>query len=268
MLPNPSSRGRARGIVAAALCVTVLALAGCSHRKLAQSGPVALYKQAKHQLDDYNYDGAIKLYERLTAVYPFSSQAHQAQLDLIYAYYRADETDSAADAIKTFIQQNPANPRVDYAYYMKGLIYFPKQANPVERLFGAHLSQRPPHNVRKSFTAFRTVVTQYPHSAYAFDARKRMIYLRDRLASYNADVARYYLTRGAYVAAVRRTDLILENYQGAPATKDALAIMIVSYDRLGLKPLAAQARRVYAANFHGEVTQVAAAVQQHWWHFW
>ena len=257
-----------RGIVAAALCVAVFALVGCSHRKLAQAGPVALYKQAKHALDEYDYSAAIKRYERLTAVYPFSAQAHQAQIDLIYAYYRAGETDSAVDAINTFIRQNPASPRVDYAYYMEGLVYFPKQANPLERLFGAHLSKRPPHDIVKSFAAFRTVVTQYPHSAYAYDARQRMIYLRDRLASYNAYVARYYLRRGAYVAAVRRADLVLENYAGAPAAKDALAIMIISYERLGLTALAAEARRVYAANFRGEVAQVAAATQQHWWHFW
>ena len=255
-------------MVAAALCVSVFALAGCTHRKLKQSGPVVLYKAAQHDLAEYNYNTAIKNLERLTAVYPFSPQAHQAQLDLIYAYYRAGETDSATDAVKTFIQQNPANPAVAYAYYMQGLVYFPKRANPIERLFGADLAKRPPHNVKKSFAAFRTVVTQYPHSPYAHDARKRMIYLRDRLASYNVDVARYYLERGAYVASARRAKLVIQDYQGAPATKDALAIMIVSYDRLGLMTLAAEARRVYSANFKGQVAQVAAATRRHWWHIW
>lgn len=255
-------------MVAAALCVAALALGGCSHRQRAPTNPVSLYQQAKHQLDNYNYSGAIKLYEQLTSVFPFSDQARQAQLDLIYAYYRAGETDSAADAIKTFIQQNPANPRVDYAYYMQGMIYFPKQANPIERLFGANLAARPPHDIRKSFAGFQTVVSQYPHSIYAADAHQRMIYLRDRLASYNVDVARYYLKRGAYIGAVRRCDLVIEQYPGAPANQAALAIMILSYDRLGLKPLAAEARKVYAANFHGQVAQVAAATQRHWWHFW
>ena len=252
----------------AALCLALLAVAGCTHRKLARSGPVALYAVAKHDLDEYNYTAAIKAYERLTAVYPFSAQARQAQLDLIYAYYRAGETDSAIDAAKTFIRQNPAHPRVDYAYYMMGLVYFPKRANPIEGFFGADLAKRPPIDVRKSFAAFRTVVERFPHSAYAADARLRMVYLRDRLAAYNVDVARYYLERGAYVAAARRAKLVIENYQGAPATRDALAIMIVSYDRLGMKTLAAEARRVYAANFQGEVAQVAAAEQRHWWHFW
>jgi outer membrane protein assembly factor BamD len=259
---------RAPALLLAALCLGALALTGCTHRKLQQSSPQALYERAKHDLDTYNYNAAIKTYEQLTAVYPFAAQAHQAQLDLIYAYYRAGETDSAIDACNTFIRENPTHPRIDYAYYMKGLVNFEKQPNAVERLFHVDLSKRPPTTARKSFAAFRTVVQEFPKSAYAHDARQRMIYLRDRLAAHDVDIARYYLKRGAYVGAVRRAKLVVEDYEGAPATKEALAIMIISYDRLGMKALAAQARRVYAANFTGQVEQVAAVTQQHWWHFW
>lgn len=245
-----------------------MALTGCAHRKKAQSSPQALYERATHDMKEYNFNAAIKTFEQLTAVFPFTDQAHQAQLDLIYAYYRAGETDSAIDACETFIRQNPTHPRVDYAYYMEGLVNFEKQPNPVEKLFHVDLSKRPPTTASKSFAAFRTVVTEYPKSAYAFDARQRMIYLRDRLASYDIAIARYYLQRGVYIGAIRRAKLVIENYEGAPATKDALAIMIVSYDRLGMKTLADQARTVYAANFTGAVTQVAAATRRHWWHLW
>ncbi|MGH8326899.1 MAG: outer membrane protein assembly factor BamD [Steroidobacteraceae bacterium] len=249
----------------AALSIAVFALTGCAHRKPKQSGPQVLYQRAKHDLDTYNYNPAIKTYEQLTAVYPFTDQAHQAQLDLIYAYYRSGETDSAVDACDTFIRENPTHPRVDYAYYMKGLVNFEKQPNAIERLFHVDLSKRPPTTANKSFAAFRTVVQEYPKSAYAYDARQRMIYLRDRLAAYDVEIARYYLKRGAYVGALRRSKLVIDNYEGAPATRDALAIMIVSYDRLGLKANADTSRKVYAANFTGQASQVAAATRRHWW---
>ena len=255
-------------MVVVALCAGALALTGCSHRKLMLNSPVSIYQQANKDLRDLDFNGAIKLYQRLTAVFPFTPQARQAQLDLVYAYYRAGQDDSAIDAANTFIRQHPTHPRVDYAWYMKGLVHFPKRSNPIERLFGAHLSMRPPINVRKSFAAFRVVVTRYPHSIYAHDAWQRMIYLRDRLAAYDTYVARYYYTRGAYVAAARRCRLVLENYQRAPAVQSALAVMILSYERLGLKTLAAQARRVYAANFTGSVSRAADITTSHWWHFW
>ena len=226
-----------------------------------------LYQKAKKDLDDFNYNAAIKTYEQLTAVFPFAEQAHQAQLDLIYAYYRANETDSATDACETFIRENPTHPRVDYAYYMEGMVNFEKQPNAIERLFHVDLSQRPPTTANKSFAAFRTVVQEYPKSAYAYDARQRMIYLRDRLAAYDVDIARYYLKRGAYIGAIRRARLVIDNYEGAPATRDALAIMIVSYDRLGMTALADESRKVYAANFTGKVAAAAAATKRHWWQF-
>jgi outer membrane protein assembly factor BamD len=252
----------------AALCISALALTGCAHHKQPQSSPQVLYQRAKHDLDTYNYNAAIKTYEQLTAIFPFTDQAHQAQLDLIYAYYRAGETDSAIDACDTFIRENPTHPRVDYAYYMEGLVNFPKQPNGIERLFRVDLSKRPPTTANKSFAAFRTVVQEYPKSAYAYDARQRMVYLRNRLAAYDVEIASYYLKRGAYIGAARRAKLVIENYEGSPATRDALAIMIVSYDRLGMKALAEEARKVYAANFTGQVSQVAAVTQRHWWQPW
>jgi outer membrane protein assembly factor BamD len=264
--PAHRAAGTARTLIAA-LCIGALALTGCAHRKQPQSSPQVLYQKAKKDLDDFNYNAAIKTYEQLTAVFPFADQAHQAQLDLIYAYYRANETDSATDACETFIRENPTHPRVDYAYYMEGMVNFEKQPNAIERLFHVDLSKRPPTTANKSFAAFRTVVQEYPKSAYAPDARQRMIYLRDRLAAYDVDIARYYLKRGAYIGAIRRAKLVIDNYEGAPATRDALAITIVSYDRLGMTALADESRKVYAANFTGQVAAVAAATKRHWWQF-
>lgn len=232
------------------------------------NSPVAVYNQAKKDLADYDYNGAIKLLQRLTAVFPFSMQARQAQLDLIFAYYRAGEHEAATDAANTFIQQHPTQPRCDYAWYMKGVIDFPQRANPIERALGASLAKRPPLKLRKSFDDFRTVVERYPHSIYAHDAWQRMIYLRDRLAAYDVYVARYYYMRGAYVAAARRAKLVIDRYQRAPATRAALALLILSYRRLGLKTPAAQAQRVFEANFKGSITAAAALRHAHWWHFW
>ncbi len=251
--------------------MVLLATAGCrSHREkdLSKSSPEVLYKKAKKSLNSYDFASAIKQYEALTARFPFTDQARQARLDLIYAYYRAGEGESATDAADTFIRENPTHPRVDYAWYIKGLVDFERQANAVEHLFRVDLSQRPPSTARKAFSAFRTVVEQYPKSEYAHDSYQRMIYLRNRLADYEVHVARYYLKRGAYVAAAQRARQCVEDFDGAPAVKEALRIMIAAYDRLNLKPLADQARQVYELNFGEEIGQLEAATKRPWWKFW
>src|SRR5436309_954530 len=262
--------GPVRGSVIA-LCIVVLAVAGCrTHRERDEKKqtPDLLYKRARHDLDSNDFNAAIKIYEQLTARYPFSDEARQSRLDLIYAYYRAGESESATDAAETFRRENPKHPRVDYAWYIQGLVDFERTPNVIEHLFRADLTQRPPSTARKAFAAFKTVVEQYPKSEYAHDALQRMIYLRNRLANYEVHVARYYMKRGAYVAAVQRAKGCVEQYDGAPAVHDAVAIMVEGYDRLNLQPLAEKAKEVYRYNYNGEVREATAEIKKHWWQVW
>ena len=264
-LPGPARGG------ALALAIVLLAAAGC-HSKTERDDkkvtPDALYRNAHKDLLSYDFNAAIKIYEQLTARFPFSDEARQARLDLIYAYYRAGEGESAIDAAETFIRENPTHPRVDYAWYIKGLVDFERTPNAIEKLFRADLSRRPPSTARKAFGAFKTVVEQYPKSEYAHDSLQRMVYLRNRLASYEVHVARYYFKRGAYVAAAQRAKSAIEQYDGAPAEREALELMIQSYDRLNLPTLAAQTRQVYDANYSGDVRQAQAEVKRSWWKVW
>lgn len=265
-----SLSGFARG-GAVALCIVLVAISGCRSnrdRSLQRQGPEALYTQAQRSLRAYDFNTAIKIYEALTARFPFANESRQARLDLIYAYYRAGESESAIDAADQFIRENPTHPRVDYAWYIKGLVDFERTPNILERFFRVDLTERPPTTARKSFEAFRTVVEKFPKSDYAHDARQRMIFLRNRLADYEVHVASYYLKRGAYVAAAQRATGAIEQYDGAPAVQEALAILIESYERLGLKDLAAQSRKVYEANYDGSVREARAENEKRWWQIW
>jgi outer membrane protein assembly factor BamD len=265
------TRTTARCLAAVALCAVLPGVTGC-HRNAARdearmSNPEQIYARAHKELRDMNYELAIKLYEALEARYPFSDSARQARLDLMYAYYKNRESESAVDAADQFIRENPTHPRCDYAYYIKGLVYFEATANFIERFFHANLVDRPPVDGLKSFAAFQTLVQQYPHSAYAHDAERRMIYLRNRLAQYEIEVADYYMRRGAYVAALNRAQYTIEHYDGAPAVREALEIMIRAYRKMNLTDLAEKTEAVYHANFP-ETEGRSESGKKSWWHFW
>ncbi len=266
----PKAHSRAWLGITLIVCLFGVLAAGChsEDKKLAKASPEVLYKEAHKRLNNYDYNGAIKIYEQLAARFPFTDEARQARLDLIYAYYKKGEADSATDAADTFIRENPTHPRVDYAWYVKGLVNFDKSPNAIEHLFHADLTKRPPTNARKSFDAFRTVVEQYPKSEYAHDALERMIYLRNRLADYDVHVADYYMRRGAWVGAADRANECIQDYDGAPAVRDALLIMVQAYDKLGLKQRAAQAQAVYDFNFANVPDTRKPARKKHWWKFW
>jgi outer membrane protein assembly factor BamD len=253
-----------------ALCIALLAVAGCRSNRddVQRSSPELVYEQARRSLNSYDFNTAIRLYEALTARFPFTDQARQARLDLIYAYYRASESESAIDAADQFIRENPTHPRVDYAWYIKGLVDFERTPNILERLFRVDLTERPPTTARKAFAAFKTVVEQYPKSEYSHDSLRRMIFLRNRLADYEVHVADYYFRRGAYVAAAQRAKGAIEQYDGAPAIRQALEILINAYERLDLEELARQSRQVYAENYEGTVQQAQAEAKKPWWKIW
>jgi len=267
----PLKRVLAVTLLAACLATT----AGCgwfrrgnSDERLAKDSPEQLYNTARKDLHNGNYQNAIQRYEALEARYPFSDQAKQGQLDLLYAYYKNHATESAVDQADQFIRENPTHPRVDYAYYIRGLVYFDAGANWVERRMHVDIAKRPPHEARKSFQAFQTLVQQFPKSPYAADARQRMIYLRNRLADYEVRVAQYYLKRGAYVGAANRARGINETYEGAPAVDEALRIMAQAYRKLGIDDLAQVADNVRKSNALPDEANHDRAKGDHWWKFW
>jgi outer membrane protein assembly factor BamD len=255
-------------ILTLATMALFLALAGCGGNKAKEliGNPDKLYELAKKAADNGNYRDAITYYEQLEARFPFSNPARQGTLDLMYAYYRNHEPESAIDQADQFIRENPAHPRVDYAYYIKGLAQFERNPNVLERWFNADLSQRPPIDARKSFQSFQTLLQRFPNSTYADDSRQRMIFLRNRLANYEVYVANYYLKRGAFVGAINRAKYSIENYDGAPQNRRALEIMAASYKSLGMTDLASNSEKVLKENYTGP--DMSLRENKSWWKFW
>lgn len=243
-LPTPS-----RWILILALLAVAAGCRSGRDPRVQDFGPEALYEEGQNALDSNNYPLAIAYYQQLTARYPFANLARQAQLDIIYAYYLSRQRDQAIDAATQFERENPTHPRVDYALYMKGLVYFDPAPGVLERLFRADMTARPPKDSLLAFSTFQELLRRFPDSEYVPDARERMLFLRNRLAAYENHVANYYMEREAYVAAANRAKYALENYPGAPGLEESLRIMVDAYTRMGMADLAADAARVYAANF-------------------
>jgi outer membrane protein assembly factor BamD len=238
--------------IACLLLVFALAAttAGCASRDTADPTETArrIYERSDTQMRNGNFAAAIQGFELLSAVYPFSEEARQSQLSLLYVYWRNDQPDAAITAADRFILENPTHPRIDYALYIKGLAHFPREVGPMERLFRVNMDKRPPGTMLSSFNSFQQLLRQHPNSVYVEDARQRMIYLRNRLAAHEVEVAEFYLQRNAHVAAINRARYILENYQETPSVVPALRIMAKAYDNLSLPDLAEDTRRVLAEN--------------------
>lgn len=246
---HPRSLRQTRCFWIALLCGSLLACAGNDERRSEVQNISEAYETARTAISRKNYRRGIQIFEAIQARYPFSDLSRQIQLELMHAYYKSGQREQAIEAADTFMRENPIHARVDYALYIKGLAYFEEEPGFLDRWFRRDTSKRPPVDVELSYVTLRRLVERYPASEYAADAEQRMIAIKERLAVYENHVADYYLRRGAYVAALNRAKSALETYNGASSNALSLQIMAQAYDGLGMANLAADTRKVLAANF-------------------
>jgi len=226
--------------------------AGCSKDEVEEdldATELSAYTSAQESLRAGNYRGAVQKLQLLEARFPFGRYAEQAQLELIYAYYKSAQPESARSAADRFIRLHPSHPNVDYAYYLKGVISFEQDKNFLSNFIPMDPSTRDPGAARESFNDFTQLIRRFPNSEYAPDAQKRMKYLRNLLSAAEVNVARYYIKRGAYVAAANRGRYVFENFQGAVGVPDALAVMVEAYQLLEMNDLAEQTLLVLSSNY-------------------
>lgn len=226
-----------------------------------------LYRTAHDTMLEGNYTRAIRLFETLEARFPYGRYAQQAILESAYANYRAGETATAVAACDRFIRTYPNHPNVDYAYYLKGLVHFREDQGLLGYVYELDLSEREPKGMRESFVAFKELVTKFPDSRYAQDATDRMRYLTNSLALYEVKVARYYLNRGAFLAAVNRAQSAIVSYPRTPANEEALDVLVKSYDKLELPQLRDDSARILKQTFPNS-PYVTGESTKPWWKLW
>ena len=228
-----------------------------------------IYAEAKDAMESGTFDRAVKLFEKLEARYPFGRYAQQAQLEIAYAHYKSGETVSAIAACDRFIKLHPNHPNVDYAYFLKGVANFNDDLGYFGEISRQDPTERDARASRDAFDAFRELVVKFPDSRYAADSAQRMAYLLNAMAANDVHVARYYMSRSAYLAAANRAQAVVKTYPQAPAVEDALVIMVLAYDALGLKDLKADTQRVLTKNFpQAQLTLERAAKAKPWWQIW
>ena len=208
-----------------------------------------LYAQGKEFLDAADFNNAIKLFEILEARYPFGKYSTQAMLDISYAYYASNQKDEAIIEINRFIRLYPNHPNVSYAYYLRALSNFDKDANVISRFFGHDPSRYDVTDLKNSFNDFSTVVNRFPDSKYADDSINRLRYIKNQIARNELYIAKYYDKRSANIAAIERVKYMLENYGGTPSSEEGLVILVKNYNDLKLYDLAYDSARVLKKNF-------------------
>jgi outer membrane protein assembly factor BamD len=262
-----------RAKLSCAALVLATALAGCSSTKEDRTAGMSVDKlaaEAREEIGAGAWDKAVPLLEKLEGRAAGTLLAQQAQLDKAYAHYKGGDQAQAVATLDRFMKLHPASPAFDYALYLKGLVNFNENLGMFASLTRQDLSERDQKAAKESFESFKELVTRFPQSRYAPDAQARMTYIVNSLAQYEVHVARYYYTRGAYVAAVNRAQTAITDFKEVPATEEALAILMRSYDALGMPQMRDDARRVLEKNYPRSpyLTGNERTASKPWWQLW
>jgi outer membrane protein assembly factor BamD len=260
-------------ISASAACLLLSGCAGSDGQKDDTDiwSETKLYSEATDKLKDADYAKCGKYFEKLEGRFPFGPYSQQAQINTAYCYWKAQEQAQAQVAIDRFIKLHQGSPDLDYGYYLKGLISFNDDLGWLGRFTGQDLSERDPKAAKEAFEAFKVVVERFPESKYAPDSLDRMRYIVNSLAEADVIVARFYYQRGAYLASANRAQLVIRDYDRAPAVEEALYLLVKSYEKLGMTDLSNDSLRVFKLNFPDSqmmVTGKRVQKERRWWQIW
>lgn len=213
-----------------------------------------LYTKAEQELQNGNIRSSITILEEMDKAYPFGPYSQQVQLNLIYAYYKSADLPLTIASIDRFLKLNPTHPNVDWVIYLRGLANMAQDDNQIQGWFNVDRSDRDASYAQAAFKDFTYLISSYPYSPYSYDAEKRLIFLKNRLAKYQFKVAQYYTKRGAYVAVINRVTEMLKTYPDTDATKHALYLMRNAYNQLSLKDEADKTTQLIEANLNNVST--------------
>lgn len=215
--------------------------------------PEKIYSEARDEVNAGAWDKAIGYYEKLEGRAAGTVLAQQAQIDKAYAQYKTGNKILATSTLDRFIRLHPTSPAIDYALYLKGIVNFNDSLGLFSFLTRQDLSERDQKAAKDSYQSFQELDQRFPDSKYSPDARQRMTHIVNSLAAYEVHVARYYASRGAHVAAINRAQQAIADYQGVPAMEEALAILVSSYNAMGMTTLRDDAQRVLSINYPDSV---------------
>lgn len=198
-----------------------------------------IYAGANSQMEQGYLQKAIKGFEDLERLYPFSPLAAKAKVKTAVANYYDSEYDKAIDIIDEFVTLNPGNEEIEFMYYLKAICYY-------DRIQDVKRDQEITVKAQK---AFEEVMNRFPESKYARDAKYKLDLIKDHLAAKEMEVGRFYIKQENYIAALNRFKEVVKNYDDTQQIEEALYRLVEANMLLGFEQEALRYGTILGYNY-------------------
>ena len=186
---------------------------------------VAAYKEGYEALDNGDPYFAANKFLEAELLYPQSEWASKSALMASYSYYMQNFYPEAISNLERYLKTYPMDKNVAYAHYLIAMCYY-------ETIEDEKRDTAPLINAKEKFDF---VVTNYPSSDFALDAKFKLGLIKDVLASKEMYLGRHYLKKQKWIAAINRFKTVVEKYDQTIFIEEALHRLVEINYKLGLK---------------------------------
>jgi outer membrane protein assembly factor BamD len=224
------------------LIVCISFLSSCSSgNKIKLDKSLSLYNEAIEYMQKDRSHLAKSGFEKIINFYPMSKYAYQARLELSFIYITIGKYLDAISLLEEFEQMYPDNSHQDFVLYMKGIANFKENKMTAEDYIFTDIAQRDRSSEKKAFENFAQLILLYPKSIYAYNAKKRMEYIRNNLAKQELFIAKFYRNKKAYLACMNRSLAVINNFASSSEIKKAASILYFCARKSGMDKVARKA---------------------------
>ena len=200
---------------------------------------IKAYEEGVKALDQGDVLFASKKFNEAELLFPQSDWAPRSSLMASYSYWTQGYYSNSIEELKRFLKVYPKSKNLDYAYYLLAMNYYDSIVDEKKDL-------RPLNEAKKYFTL---IINQYPETDYALDANYKLGLIQDVMAAKEMYIARHYIKKQKWIAAINRLKNILDKYDTTIYVEEALHRLVEVHYIIGLENEAMKYASTLGYNF-------------------
>ena len=185
---------------------------------------IEVYRDAMQEFEKGDVIYAGKKFSEVELIYPQSIWAPKSVLMAAYGYFSQGYYSYAITELERFLKKYKNHPQTDYAYYLLALCHYDQIVDEKKDL----------NEIIKAKKYFDILITNYPKTEYAIDAKYKMDFIYEIEASKEMYLARYYVERQKWIPAINRFKKVVKDYDRTIYIEEAMHRLVELHYKLGL----------------------------------
>jgi outer membrane protein assembly factor BamD len=204
-----------------------------------ESQMIEAYEEGLKELKAGDVIYAAKKFNEAEILFPQSEYAPKSALMAAYSYYSQNYYGDAIAELIRFLRVYPNHKDIAYAEYLLGLCYY-------EQIVDEKKDLQSIVNAKKTF---RNLISKYPDSEFATDARFKIDLINEVLAGKEMFIGRYYFDKKKWIPAINRFRIVVDNYETTIYVEEAIHRLVEIYYILGIETEAKKYANLLGYNY-------------------